>query len=199
MDTNNASLVPDDDSPKSTRDRIFNIVRATRKHILSGIALIALVLSIITFVDVRDQVGSWQKSKAFEDSLEKEIKAFGRSSDVRILLLTRELSSLKNSLAKNISALKSFFDTSMVKFRQDLLNVQSSISGLYADVTKLQGSLDDVQQSMKVENSKVWAEFAKLEKEIKNLPKSGGHRCLKHIDLYLIIITIITVLSWETQ
>ena len=155
-------------------DCLGKTVNVAKNYFFSTLALIAVVLSVCVYINVSNEVDNWKKSKELENSLKDEINSFSNSTNVRIILLAREIKSLRSSLINKIGDLKSSLDAAMVDLRQDLINVQNDVSGVTSDLENVRASLGKVKDSMEVEKSRVWAEFSKLEKEIKNLPKSRG-------------------------
>ena len=176
-------------------DYLHNIAIVVKNYCFSTLALIAVVLSVCVYINVSNEVDNWKKSKELENSLKDEINSFSNSTNVRIILLAREIKSLRSSLINKIGDLKSSLDAAMVDLRQDLINVQNDVSGVTSDLENVRASLGKVKDSMEVEKSRVWAEFSKLEKEIKNLPKSRGNNwqyvAIHHPVIVIIAITIL--------
>lgn len=156
----------------------------------------ALGLSIWAFVDVKRDVGNWKESKDFEDSLKDEIEAMGNKSDARILLLAREIKEFKVSYLSKLDDLKYTISSKIVKLNQDLLNVQGDVSGIQSKVNSLQRSLENLKNAFDNEHVKVWAEFTRIENEIKNLPTANSEgNTGKSMEMLCLVISLIITTS----
>lgn len=189
-------MAPTDPPERQIQTRNFDF-KVVRPYLLTLLLIITLGLSIWAFVSVKNEVGNWEESKEFEASLENKIDAFGNKSDAMILLLAREIKAFKASYLNKMDDLKSSFDSKIVKLNLDLLNVQEDMSGVQSDVEELRRSLAKIKDTLDAERSKVWAEFEKIEKEIKNLPtaKNGGQREQIYETLCLVICITVFVLT----
>ena len=174
-----------------------SIVHVVRSYSFGVFAVAALVSSVCVFVYAQNETNKWKKIEEFEKLLLDEIMALGNSTEARILFLTREIKDLNSNLTSDINDLNSSSHEAIHKFRQDFINVQSDISGVKSDVQELRGSVTEIDASMKEEKSKVWAEFNKLEEEIKNLnvTRNGGScRHFTGVHPTVVVISAITVL-----
>ena len=170
------------------------LINKVKPYLLTFVVITTLGLSIWAFVMVQNEVESWEESKDFEDSLEDEIKALGNKSEASILLLAREIKAFKISYLNKMNELKLSFESKIIKLNQDLINVQGDVSHVESDMKGLHRSLAKLKDTMADENSRVWAEFTRLEKEIKNLPKNGGGR-KQFMEMSCVVLCIILTVA----